>query len=41
MAKVNVDLQRERDACTFNTAELTNWIDGGVEKTEERRKRGK
>lgn len=39
--KVNVDLQKERDQCTFDVEELTNIIDGGVEKTDERRKRGK
>ncbi|XP_045456830.1 probable peroxisomal acyl-coenzyme A oxidase 1 [Melitaea cinxia] len=37
--KVNVDLQKERDQCTFDVEELTNIIDGGVEKTDERRKR--
>ncbi|XP_047985323.1 probable peroxisomal acyl-coenzyme A oxidase 1 [Leguminivora glycinivorella] len=37
--KVNPDLQRERDNCTFNVTELTNLIDGGAQKTEERRKR--
>lgn len=38
--KINPDLQRERDKCTFNVTELTNFIDGGVINTEERRKRG-
>lgn len=38
--KVNADLQREREKCTFNTTELTNLIDGGADKTEERKKRG-
>ncbi|KAL0851514.1 hypothetical protein ABMA28_007305 [Loxostege sticticalis] len=37
--KVNADLQREREKCTFNTTELTNLIDGGADKTEERKKR--
>ncbi|XP_037968819.2 probable peroxisomal acyl-coenzyme A oxidase 1 [Plutella xylostella] len=37
--KVNADLQRERDQCTFNTQELTHLIDGGEEKTQERKKR--
>ncbi|XP_053613248.1 probable peroxisomal acyl-coenzyme A oxidase 1 [Plodia interpunctella] len=37
--KINPDLQRERDKCTFNVTELTNFIDGGVINTEERRKR--
>ncbi|XP_026758677.2 probable peroxisomal acyl-coenzyme A oxidase 1 [Galleria mellonella] len=36
--KVNPDLQRERDKCTFNVTELINLIDGGVQKTEERKK---
>ncbi|XP_045540612.1 probable peroxisomal acyl-coenzyme A oxidase 1 [Papilio machaon] len=37
--KVNPDLQKERDNCTFNVIELTNVIDGGPQKTEERKKR--
>ncbi|XP_073958416.1 acyl-coenzyme A oxidase 1-like [Choristoneura fumiferana] len=37
--KVNPDLQRERDNCTFDVTELTYLIDGGAQKTEERRKR--
>ncbi|XP_060808800.1 probable peroxisomal acyl-coenzyme A oxidase 1 [Amyelois transitella] len=37
-AKVNPDLQRERDKCTFNVTELTNLIDGGVQNTEERKR---
>ncbi|XP_049873454.1 probable peroxisomal acyl-coenzyme A oxidase 1 [Pectinophora gossypiella] len=36
--KVNPDLQRERDKCTFNITELTNIIDGGPEKTEDRKR---
>ncbi|CAH0405622.1 unnamed protein product [Chilo suppressalis] len=36
---VNVDLQRERDKCTFNITELTHLIDGGPQNTEERKKR--
>lgn len=39
--KVNADLQRERDKCTFNVTELINVIDGGEEKTAERKSRGK
>lgn len=38
--KVNEDLQRERDKGTFNPEELTNLIDGGADKTEERRELG-
>ncbi|XP_068627015.1 acyl-coenzyme A oxidase 1-like [Battus philenor] len=37
--KVNPDLQKERDSCSFNITELTNLIDGGPQKTEERKKR--
>ncbi|CAK1601683.1 unnamed protein product [Parnassius mnemosyne] len=37
--KVNPDLQKEREKCTFNVIELTNVIDGGPQKTEERKKR--
>ncbi|CAG4983887.1 unnamed protein product [Colias eurytheme] len=39
MAKVNPDLQRERNKCTFNVAELTTFIDGGTDKTAERKER--
>ncbi|KAK9505625.1 hypothetical protein O3M35_009632 [Rhynocoris fuscipes] len=35
--KVNEDLQRERNKGTFNPEELTNLLDGGAEKTKERR----
>lgn len=38
--KVNADLQRERDKCTFNVTELINLIDGGEDKTAERKSRG-
>lgn len=38
--KVNPDLQRERDKCTFNITELTNLNDGGKDKTLERHRRG-
>lgn len=38
--KINADLQKERDSCSFNVTELTNLIDGGIEKTAERKKRG-
>ncbi|KAI5632447.1 acyl-CoA oxidase domain-containing protein [Phthorimaea operculella] len=37
--KVNADLQREREKTTFNITELTNIIDGGEEKTAERKAR--
>lgn len=39
--KVNVDLQNERNRCNFNKEELTNYLDGGVESTIERRRLGK
>lgn len=38
--KVNPDLERERKKCTFNTQELTHLLDGGPEKTAERKERG-
>lgn len=43
MAKqtINEDLLKERSTCTFNLEELTNFIDGGVKKTEKRRKLGR
>lgn len=41
MARVNPDLQRERDRCSFNPTDLTHFLDGGPEKTEKRRERGK
>lgn len=37
---VNEDLKREREKCTFNTEELTNFLDGGADKTLRRRKLG-
>jgi acyl-CoA oxidase len=40
-AKVNEDLLRERAKCTFDTTELTNFIDGGKQGTAERRELGK
>ncbi|CAG4983896.1 unnamed protein product [Colias eurytheme] len=39
VTKINPDLQRERDNCTFNVTELTNLLDGGAQKTEERKQR--
>lgn len=41
MAKINPDLVKERKKCTFEPQELTHLLDGGVEKTEERKSRGK
>jgi len=38
--KVNEDLQKERLKCTFNTEELTNFLDGGADKTLNRRNLG-
>lgn len=39
--KVNLDLIKERKKCTFNTVELTYLLDGGEEKTNERKSREK
>jgi acyl-CoA oxidase len=39
--EVNPDLAKEREKCTFKTLELTHFLDGGVEKYNERRERGK
>ncbi|XP_045524900.1 probable peroxisomal acyl-coenzyme A oxidase 1 [Pieris brassicae] len=41
MVKINEDLQRERDKCTFKIAELTTLIDGGRDRTDARREREK
>lgn len=38
---VNEDLQNERKKSTFDTLELTHLLDGGAEKTKERRELGK
>lgn len=38
--KINSDLIKERKKCTFNTVELTYLLDGGEDKTVERRSRG-
>ncbi|XP_067010660.2 acyl-coenzyme A oxidase 1 [Anabrus simplex] len=35
----NEDLKRERSKCSFDPEELTNLLDGGPDKTEERRER--
>lgn len=37
---VNEDLRKEREKCTFNIEELTNFLDGGVNMTIRRRKLG-
>jgi len=37
---VNVDLKKEREKCTFNTEELTNFLDGGANMTQNRRNLG-
>lgn len=37
---VNTDLQREREKCTFNPEEFTNFLDGGAKKTQSRRELG-
>ncbi|KAL0901882.1 hypothetical protein ABMA27_007037 [Loxostege sticticalis] len=39
MTKVNPDLQRERQKCTFDVEEMTVLYDGGEEKTAQRRSR--
>jgi hypothetical protein len=38
--KVNEDLQRERQKCSFDNLELTHYLDGGVEKYKDRKERG-
>lgn len=37
---INKDLLRERERCTFNPLELTHLLDGGEEKTMQRREIG-
>ncbi|CAG9855181.1 unnamed protein product [Phyllotreta striolata] len=39
LKKVNPDLLRERNKCTFDRLELTHLLDGGADKTEERHSR--
>ncbi|KRT79485.1 hypothetical protein AMK59_7150, partial [Oryctes borbonicus] len=39
--KVNEDLRREREKCSFDPTELTYLLDGGKEKTAERKEREK
>lgn len=34
------DIKNERKKCTFNIQELTNYLDGGAEKTKERKHLG-
>jgi len=36
----NADLKRERQTCSFDKEEMTNIIDGGADKTAERRELG-
>jgi hypothetical protein len=38
--KVNEDLLRERQKCSFDNLELTYYLDGGVEKYKDRKERG-
>lgn len=40
MTEVNKDLQKERDKCTFDVKEMVTFVDGGKEKTLERKQRG-
>lgn len=37
---VNEDLRKERETCTFDLDELTNFLDGGAENTRRRRRLG-
>lgn len=37
---INGDLRKERTTCTFDVEELTNFLDGGVEITDKKRKLG-
>lgn len=36
----NPDLRKERQSCPFDKEEITNWFDGGAEKTKNRRELG-
>lgn len=38
---INPDLLKERQKCTFRVLELTHLLDGGPDKTEDRKQRGK
>lgn len=40
MSTINKDLQRERKKCTFKPEELTHFLDGGIQKTIDRRESG-
>ena len=40
-SKVNSDLQKERNTCTFKIEELTHLLDDGATFTERRRDLGK
>lgn len=37
---INPDLDKERQKCTFNTVEFTNWWYGGVKEVEKKRWQG-
>ncbi|KAL3289791.1 hypothetical protein HHI36_023183 [Cryptolaemus montrouzieri] len=39
--KINSDLLKERNKCTFNPRELTHFLDGGEQKTKDRKEREK
>lgn len=39
--KINFDLTKERQQCSFDIEELTNLLDGGSDNTEIRRKKGR
>jgi hypothetical protein len=39
--KCNEDIERERKKCSFDPFELTHLLDGGPEKTKEKKERGK
>lgn len=36
----NADLKKERQTCSFDKEEMTNILDGGADKTAERRELG-
>lgn len=38
--RINPDLIKERQSCNFKTLELTYLLDGGKEKTDDRKWRG-
>lgn len=40
MSVVNEDMQKERDNCCFSIQEMTEFIDGGPDKTRARKERG-